>query len=220
MVSTEKSRGIFNCAEALPMNSFTHLKLPPGAVVSHSGRRRVQRATVFLTGLLALLFFTNAARAQVSKEYQIKAAFLYNFTKFVEWPPSHFAATDSPIQIGLLGKNPFGDELEKIIKNRQVSGREFRIKTVTSLEEATSVDVLFVTAGEEKLFMNGRLSLQKAGVLTIGETKKFGDQGGLITFTVEAAKVRFEINLDTAEESGLKFSAQLLKLASVVRRKP
>lgn len=157
------------------------------------------------------------AHAEVSKEYQVKAAFVYNFTKFVEWPREHFGDDHRAIVIAVLGQNPFGDELEKILRDRKVGGRELIIKTLASVDDARTADVLFVCDGEEKHLEAVWPSLHAAGVLTIGESTDFAAQG-MITFVLEGDKVRFAVNLASVERAHLKFSAQLLKLATTVRR--
>ena len=169
---------------------------------------------------VALLLLVPKAHAQVSKEYQLKAAFLYNFTKFVEWAPEHFKTAESPIVIGMLAKNPFGPELERIVQGRKVNGRELVIKTVGSPGDVLTIDLLFTAAGEEPALANLLDPAHAAGVLTVGESQRFTKLGGIITFTMEADKVRFEINQEMAEKARLKISSQLLKLAVVVRKKP
>ncbi len=159
------------------------------------------------------------AAEPVSKEYQLKAAFIYNFTKFVDWPDHRSESKDSPFTIGVFGKNPFGDELNKLAQGRSVNGRPMIIKNITSTNEAASVDLLFVSDGQEELLGKLLGTIQSTGVLTIGESKAFADYGGIINFVTEADKIRFEINLDEAERGGLKLRAQLLKLAKNVRRK-
>ena len=151
----------------------------------------------------------------------MKAAFLYNFTKFTEWPARHFAASDSPIIIGVLGSDSFGAELEKIVRDRRVNGRAFVVRILDPSAEAAAIDVLFVAAGEESRFdRQSAEALRTAGVLTVGETPRFAALSGIITFALEADKVRFEINQGAAELAGLKLSAQLLKLATTVRKNP
>jgi hypothetical protein len=156
------------------------------------------------------------AEAEVAKEYQIKAAFLYNFVKYVEWPARRFAAEDSPIVIGILGANPFGEVLAGIVKNRKVNGRSIEVKVVSTAADAATVHALFVG-----IHQDGRLAamigpLRDAAVLTVGESRAFIAAGGVIAFVFEGDKVRFEVNLPSAQESDLKISAQLLKLASAV----
>jgi hypothetical protein len=168
--------------------------------------------------LVLLGLATLPLQAEVPKEYQVKAAFLYNFTRFVEWPAGRFADDASPIVIGVLGQNPFGDELEKAIAGRTVNGRSIMAKSVTAAEEISGVHILFVPAGAENRVPAA--VWQNTGILTVGETEAFAAPGGTITFVREGDKVRFAINLGSAERSGLKLSAQLLKLATAVRRKP
>lgn len=161
-----------------------------------------------------------AADSTGSKEYQLKAAFIYNFTKFVEWPPQSFTQTNSPIVIGILGRNPFDDELEKIVKERYVNGRGIVVKHITSPPGPEPFHLVFVSNGEEEKWAEVLKSFQKTAVLTVGESEKFALSGGMINFIRQADKVRFEINQDSTEEAGLKINAQLLKLATSVRRKP
>jgi len=162
-----------------------------------------------------LLSGSAAIGAEVAKEYQIKAAFVYNFTKFVEWPAERFAGADDPIVIGILGKNPFGESLENAVRGRKIGGRDITVISLSPSAEQTHVHVLFVAAGEEKGFDPKMV----AGALTVGESERFAALGGMITFMAETEKVRFVINLESAERAQLKLSAQLLKLASMVRRK-
>lgn len=182
------------------------LRLPP--------RFRTLRLAV--AWAVALGLGGQAARAaDVAKEYQIKAAFLYNLARYVEWPESRFAAADSPITFGVLGANPFGPELERISRGRRVGTHPIVVVRVSTPAEQSGVHVLFVSADGER-----RLAPQAlAGVLTVGESERFAGRGGIITFISEAQKVRFMVNLDAANSAGLKISSQLLKLASVVRRR-
>ena len=159
-----------------------------------------------------------AAEAAVPKEYQLKAAFLYNFTKFVEWPPDRFAEATSPIVIGVVGRNPFGDELDKITRGRTVNRRAILVKIITRADEVLSVHLLFVPAGEENRLP--ATAWQNIAVVAVGESEAFAAEHGTIIFRRAEDKVRFEINITAAEKSELKISAQLQKLAIAVRRNP
>jgi len=159
----------------------------------------------------------SSARADVFGEYQVKAAFLYNFTKFIEWPPERFADATSPIVIGVLGRNPLGDELEKIVRGRRVNGRAILVKFLPTADDISSVHLLFVPAGEETRLP--ATAWPQAAVVVVGESEACTALGGMIGFTRDADKIRFSINLESAEGRGLKISAQLLKLATAVRRK-
>ena len=181
-----------------------------------SGLRPVLARWLGWLGWLAL--GTLPLHAEVAKEYQLKAAFLYNFTKFIEWPPERFETAGSPMVIGVLGVNPFGDDLEKIVEGRTVNGRAIQVKFLPSAAEVGAVHLLFVPAGEETLLPAS--AWQHTAIVTVGESPDLAARGGMIIFTQVAGKLRFEINLVAAERNGLKISAQLLKLATVVRRQP
>jgi hypothetical protein len=170
--------------------------------------------------MLWLLVVMLPARAEpVSKEYQLKAAFIYNFTKFVEWPARSPATNANPIIIGVLGASPFGDELEKIVRGRSVNGRPLEVKHLDSVEQASGVDLLFVPRSQESRLAGRVPALNAAGVLTVGESPAFAAADGIITFTTEADKIRFEINNGEAESGGLRISSNLLKLAAEVKQR-
>lgn len=155
----------------------------------------------------------------INREYQLKAAFLYNFTKFVDWPTNQLSNKDEPIIIGVLGNNPFGNELAKAVEGRSQNGRTFLVTNLAAVSEATGVHLLFVPRGQEAGLGERGAALLAAGVLTVGESETSAKLGGVITFTTEADKIRFEINLDAAEQNGFKVSSKLLQLAKVVRNK-
>lgn len=184
----------------------------PACFPRRSGWRVLSCLAVCL-GLLVL-----PARAQVSKEYQIKAAFLYNFAKFVEWPTESFATTNSPLVIGVFGKNPFGTELQKVVANRKINGRDIVVSRIETPAEARNVQLLFFSANEGVRAGQIMADLPSTALLTIGETEQFSQHGGMIVFLLEGDKVRFDINAGAAEQAGLKISAQLQKLAKTVYR--
>lgn len=160
-----------------------------------------------------------SAQAEIAKEYQVKAAFLYNFTKFVQWPPERFADERSPLVIGLFGPSPFNGELQRVVEGRQAGGRGLVVREVATAEQIREAHVVFVPQGEEARFTKLIAGQPLPGVLTVGESEAFAAWGGVIAFTLEAGKIRFVINLDPAERAGLKLSVQLLRLATEVRRK-
>jgi len=176
---------------------------------------------IFLT-LAGLFSGTNRLPAEEPaepKESQIKAAFVFNFTKFVEWPAARFAAADSPIIIGVFGKSPVAQQLPDAIKDRKVNGRGIVFKPIEKIEDTKSVHLLFVPASADSEVVELLKVMKGTSVLTIGESEVFAKAGGMINFVREGDKVRFEINTDSAEQAGLKISAQLQKLAKSVRRK-
>ena len=147
-------------------------------------------------------------------ESKLKAAYLFNFAKFVEWPPEAFADTNSPITIGILGENPFGSDLESIIRDKAINNRTIVIKLMRSVTEATNCQVLFISASVKNKIPEMISGLGQASILTVGDTDRFVETGGMINFVKEGSKIRFEINEAAAKRAGLKISSKLLSLAS------
>jgi hypothetical protein len=176
-----------------------------------------RKAAVAMRGLMVLglllgLSFRAFAQEGAS-EYQVKAAFIYNFAKFVEWPPGVFPNTNSPIVLGILGKNVFGSDLEKTIRDRKVNNHPFVFKNIASVSEITTCHILFVSPSEKDNFAKIVNALHNSTVLTVSETDGFIKAGGMINFTFEDTKVRFQINDEAAKKAGLKISSKLLSLA-------
>lgn len=162
--------------------------------------------------LLIFALVTSVRAETVPREYMIKAAFLYNFLKFVEWPAEAEGKVTAPIVIGVFGANPFGGELEKTVEGRTVRGRAIRVREGINAGNLKGVDLLFVPAAEEAAF--SRIKLEDGhAVLTVGETDRFATLGGVIVFCVHDGRLCFEVNGRKATEAGLKVSAQLLKLS-------
>ena len=149
-------------------------------------------------------------------EYQVKAAFLLNFTKFVEWPPSAFGAADSPIAICILGNDPFGNSLDQIVAEEVVDGRRVGVRRIKRTPAPKSCQALFVGMPEKEVL--SILSGLGPGVLTVGEGESFVRDGGMIAFVIENRRVRFDINQTAAERAGLKLSSKLLSVARSVEK--
>jgi hypothetical protein len=155
----------------------------------------------------------NAGAQPQPSEYDLKAAFLFNFAKFVEWPPEAFAETNSPIVIGILGKNVFGDTLEKIINNRKVNNRGFEFRHFDSTSETTNCQILFVSSSEKNDFAKIVSALHNASVLTVSEADGFLKAGGMVNFLIEGKNIRFQISDEAAKKARLNISSKLLSLA-------
>jgi hypothetical protein len=164
---------------------------------------------------LVLLLAVGGARAQEYQpsEYQLKAAFLFNFAKFVEWPAETFPEAKSPIIIAVLGENPFGTELERTIRDKTVNGRLLQLKEFHSPAEAKECHVLFISNSEKNRLREVFDSLRGSTVLTVGEADNFTASGGIISFVREGNKIRFQINEQAAHDARLKISSKLLSLA-------
>jgi hypothetical protein len=169
--------------------------------------------SVGLTGLWPVGSPASAQEAPPT-EYQIKAAFLFNFAKFVEWPPKALAGTKSPIVIGLLGANPFGDDLTRTIRGKTIDAHPLLVKELRLPADATNCHILFISSSEKKRLPEILEALKGAPVLTVSETDRFTESGGMINFFMEGAKIRFQINKDAATGVGLTISSKLMSLSS------
>jgi hypothetical protein len=194
------------------------LALNPGRESPEESSCRLRKipfrlCALLLASLIMTLNFNGLAQEQAT-EYQIKAAFMFNFAKFVDWPPSAFADTNSPIVIGVLGKNVFGNDLEKTIRDKTVENRHFRFIQVNSAAEAIHCHILFISPSEKDNLRKILDGLHNASVLTVSETDEFIKAGGMINFMIENSKIRFQISDDAAKKAGLKISSKLLSLAA------
>jgi len=160
-----------------------------------------------------------AGDASDSSEYLIKAGFIYNFAKFVEWPSTSFPQSDSPIVIGVLGTDPFGNVLDHIVADKKIGSRGFvvrRYKWGKDLKDLRDCQILFISASE-KVHTDEVVEFVKwLPILTIGETPGFAERGGVIRFTLEDNRVRFEVNVDAAHKANLNISSRLLTLAKII----
>lgn len=147
-------------------------------------------------------------------EYQIKAAFIYNFARFVDWPPGAFAQKNSPMVIGVLGKNDFGDSLGQTINGKAIKGHPLQFNVFDSVAEVTNCQVLFISTSEKSRLTKILAHLQGTSTLTVTEnTDDFIGDGGMINLLIVDNKVRFQINNQAAQKAGLIISSKLLSLA-------
>jgi len=167
--------------------------------------------------VIVLLLLT-VARGQVpsATEYQIKAAFLYNFTKFVEWPADAFKTPDAVVQICILGDNPFGQELDNLIQNKTVNGREVRVQQLRRVRDVHNCHIVFVSRGESPQLTQILEELRGGSVLTVSDIPGFTARGGMINFVLDKDRVRLEVNDKAASQVRLKISSKVLSLARSV----
>ncbi len=151
-----------------------------------------------------------------SKEYQVKAACLFNFVQFIEWPADSFADGDSPIIIGVLGDDPFGKALDQMIDGESIQGRKLVIRRSNSIVEMKGCHLLFISKSEKGRTAEILNETRDLSVATVGEVDEFAQRGGVLNFYLDGKKVRFEINPDSAKNKSLKLSAHLLKLGRIV----
>lgn len=153
-------------------------------------------------------------------EYRIKAAFLYNFAKFVTWPADSFAGPGDPIAICVVGPGPFGQWLDDAVRGKAIEGRSLAVRHISNVAEASACHILFVGSGEEKGWLSRLARLGKTGILTVGESDEAGAAGAIINFRLESEgnRVRFEIDTGVADPQRLQISSRLLNLACKVRK--
>lgn len=178
-------------------------------------RRRWTGRTAGLFGLMVYLGGGLAAHSEISmSEYRVKALFLCNFVKYVDWPA---AGATGPVVIGVLGKDNFNGDLARAVEGKSVNGRAITIKRLSAGDDPSGCSILFVSASESSQF--GEI-LNKTGalpILTVGEDGSFLQKGGIINFALKEGKIRLEINLKASRRANLQISSKLLSLADVVK---
>jgi uncharacterized protein DUF4154 len=171
-----------------------------------------------LTGVLGAwsLAAPATSAAPVDLEYRVKAAFVYNFVKFVDWPPRAFGGEDGPIVICVLGQDPFGDLLVQTVRDKTIHGRKLVVVRSSQIEAAKVSHVLFISASEDQRLEAILEGVGDAPVLTVGDDRNFARRGGAIRLMKEDQRVRFEVNLEATERAGLRISSKLLSLARTI----
>jgi len=177
------------------------------------GFLRVRLGLMVILGACAFGFGSRAA-APPFREYDLKAALLFNLTHFVEWPASAFPNADAPVVIGILGDDPFGTVLDEIVRHEKCGGRALKIERYRNVETARRCQILFVSASEEAEMPRIFRVLRASPIVTVGDTDSFDTRGGMIRFVGgTSGRVQLRINRDAFQEAGLGVSAKLLRLA-------
>jgi hypothetical protein len=165
---------------------------------------------------LCLLVFAPWETHAQSKEYEIKAAFLFNCAQFVEWPPTAFTNADEPFCIGILGDNPFGTTLNEIVQGEKVNGHPLIIQYYRNIAELKSCQILFISRSESKQVGQILITLKGKNILTVGDIESFTKNGGVVRFINEQNKVHFRVNLEAAKNANLTISSKMLRLAEII----
>ena len=173
----------------------------------------VRKAAVVMAMVLA-----NSAIAQTVDEYHMKAAFVFNFAKFIQWPPEVFKTPGDPLVICVLGQDQMTNSLREAARGNAIDGRKVVVRQVSVGQLSCECNILFVSSLANKHFRSWLK--ESAGVLTVGETPGFASDGGVINFKLEDGRVRFEINVAAAERQQLHISSKLLSLAQVLKGAP
>lgn len=190
--------------------------LPGGSFLPRLLRELLRLSLVFCLAL-GVAPRIAAGQKDATGEYEVKAAMLYNLTRFVEWPPSAYPGPQAPIQLCILGRDPFGSTLASIVLKQTVNGRPVLIRHSQNDAEIRACHLLYISSSERKTTIQIFATLKGSNVLTVGEMTQFAAHGGMIQFSLEEQQVRFDINLDAVARAGLKISSRLLVLARIIK---
>ncbi len=171
----------------------------------------------FLTALVValLLLQTGDASAALS-EHRLKAVFLFNFSRFVEWPPSAFPAADAPFVIGVFGRDPFGSDLDDVARGETVNGRPLLIRRVQTVQDAAACQILFRPESERANLEEILAAVTRSNTLTVSDLDGAAQRGAMIRLVTDRDKVRMRINVESARAAGLTISSKLLRAAEIV----
>lgn len=153
--------------------------------------------------------------ATTPTEYEVKAAFIYNFAKYVQWPSSGSDAK-APFVIAVIGKDPFGAMLDDVMHGQSVQRRAIVVRRLARIEDVASCDILFVCASERRNLQKIFEALRHTPVLTIADMDQFAELGGMINLIIEENRVRFEMNPAAIQRAGLKPGSPLFRLGRIV----
>jgi hypothetical protein len=195
-----------------------------GSVARVTLGRRTVTAAVGRLMCLCLVLAASSAPAQedaVSREYPLKALFLYNFGSYIEWPEGTFADKQTPFVIGVLGTAPLDETLNQIAAQKKIGERRIVIEHYKTPAEIKNCQILFVpTATPQQQQLKAIAMIESRPVLAVGESPNFAASGGDINFFVQENRIRFEVNLDSIKKQQLKVNSKLLAMAKIVGGNP
>jgi len=193
---------------------------PPGSVRDFLMWKQVRRLSAMIIVVSWTLLGIGKVAGEQSKpgEYQVKAAYLYNFARFIAWPARAAAGANNPFAICVLGQDPFGPALNATLAGATINGKSAVARNIPDPAEATNCQILFICASEGDRLKQILATVKDASVLTVSDLPEFSRSGGMVQFTTVGSHVRFEVNLAPAERVGLVLSSDLLKVAVNVIR--
>ena len=189
-------------------------------ILIHHFRRSYGMRTAFAAlsalNLFIILLAPYTARCEPTPEYKVKAAFLFNFAQFVDWPTNSFATAESPLIIGVLGDDPFGKALDNIVTGERVKNRTLLVRRYRNVKDIDRCHILFISPSERGRLVDIFKALGQRPILTVGDTDRFARQGGMIRFLTEKNKIRLRINTEAVRTANLTISSKLLRAAELV----
>jgi uncharacterized protein DUF4154 len=178
--------------------------------------RLVRASVATAVALLALVPIVSATE-DFTREYKVKAGFLFNFTKFVEWPTDALASADSPLVIGVFADDPAAGVLVHALENKTASGRPITLKLLAADTPPFGCQMFFLGRAKEERLAGLVAQTRGRPILTVGEVDQFAQRGGIINLVRKDDSFRFEVNLEAAEKARLKISASLASMATIVK---
>lgn len=175
--------------------------------------KTARRTVCGIVAILAILSL--CAQGLAENEYQVKAAFIIQFTKFIDWPDDAFKGDSEPFVIGIVGNDPFGSTMDNVAARQKAEGRSIVVKRFKADQDFTRCQVLYVGSNPKAVFKKLRDANSKC--LTIGDSSDFVSSGGAIGFLLDQNRIRFDINLSAAKNAKLTVSSKLLSLARSVK---
>lgn len=176
----------------------------------------VRRVLILALFLILLPATPSAAGTKLTHEYDLKAAFMFHFAQFVEWPPEALPDRNTPLTIGILGEDPFGKTLDEIVANEAVRGHKLLVRRFQNVNQIDSCHILFISPSEARRLDAILSQLNRRSVLTVGETKDFAQRSGIIGFVITQKRLRLAVNLAAARAARLTISSKLLRQSEIV----
>jgi hypothetical protein len=200
-----------------PLHDATFSRRKPGEHIVSGTPCPISRLLIVV--LAWTLVFAQCLWAQSTKptDYDVKAVYLFNFGRFVEWPSAVFAKSDL-FTICVLGEDPFGPALDATLSTETIGGKNVTARRISSPAEGVNCQILYLSSAAESRLTQVIESLDRGAVLTVSDIPRFSQRGGMIQFVPDGKKVRFEVNLTAVQRAGLNLSSELLKVATAVRR--
>jgi hypothetical protein len=201
------------------MKREEHRSVFRGRGRSRRGRRVSLRHTLVAAVWFHLTVWSALAQQKPS-EYQVEAAYLYNFGRFVEWPAKVSPAKTGSFTICVLGEDPFGTTLDATVAGETIGNQKVTVKRIGTPQESSDCQIVFISSSEASRLNKIIEALDKSAILTVSDIPQFSQRRGMIQFVSEGNRIRFEVNLTATQRAGLNLSSDLLKVATAVRKNP
>lgn len=174
---------------------------------------------LFLRGLCVFLFlcFSIRPQAQTVAEYNIKAVFLFNFTRFVEWPSNTLPNPDDPFVIGILGDDPFHSYIDETVAGEKVRGHSIVVRRYQSVNDIKDCQIVFISSNEVEKLPEILPALSGKNILTVSDIKNFAATGGMVGFYAKDNKIKMQVNVLASKNADLSISSKLLQVADIIR---